>query len=683
MSCFTNRFLDLTTALIAVVGAWLIAPGAIAAEPERWSVVVSGVVVGELVVTREGDQFEIDYAYRNNGRGPTKTETLTINERGLPTSWTVDGHTTFGNPVAERFRLEDGIADWTDSTGSTNARVEEPTLYVAQEASPFALWVYANALLKELDKSLPALPGGELRLTELQPVPVTGDPGELTVNAYALSGTELDPTYFLLDADQAFFGLLTPRFVVVRTGYEGNERTLNELAASLSAKHYAAIQAQVKHDYGRPVRIANVHVFDPREMALSGLKDVLVDGNRITAVVNSGTLAADDEVVIEGAGGTLLPGLWDMHGHVGQDDALFNIAAGVTAIRDMGNRNDVLAELIDKIQSGEVAGPRIIRSGMIEGRSEFNNNNGMLVASQREALDAVDWYADRNFWQIKIYNSMNGEWVAAMAERAHERGLRVAGHVPAFDRANNMIQSGYDEMTHINQIMLGYVLEPDEDTRTLLRLTALKRLQELDLEDGQVQHTIDLMVENNVAVDPTLAIHEALLLGRNGETRIGVRDYIDHMPVGDQRQARVAWADISTPEDDAAYRAAWDKILGTIRMMHESGVFIVFGTDMGGAFNQHREMEIYLQAGFTAAEILRRATLDMAEYTGQGDELGTIEAGKLADFFLVPGNPLEDLKAIKTIQMVMADGTVYYPTEIYQAVGIRPFTDLPAVLGSE
>ncbi|KAA9134229.1 amidohydrolase family protein [Marinihelvus fidelis] len=661
----------------------LVSGAAGAAETDRWNVLVSGVVIGQVTVERDGNQYEVDYEYRNNGRGPTKEESITIDEAGLPTTWHIDGHTTFGNQVAERFALEDGVARWTDSTGSTEQAPGEPTLYVAQEGSPFALWIYANALLKDLDMSLPALPGGELRLTELQPVSVAGDSGETQVMAYALSGTELDPAYFLLDDEQAFFGYFSPRFVVIREGFEGNETALNELAANLAAQHYADIQARVKHDYGKPVRVANVHVFDPREMQLSGLKDVVVKGNRVVAVVDAGTVTAGDEVVIEGSGGTLLPGLWDMHGHVGQDDALLNIAAGVTSIRDMGNRNDVLDELIEKISSGVVAGPRIVRSGMIEGRSEFNNNNGMLVGNQQEALDAVDWYADRGFWQIKIYNSMRGEWVPAMVERAHERGLRVAGHVPAFDRANAMIEAGYDELTHINQVMLGYVLESDEDTRTLLRLTALKRLQDLDLDAGEVQHTIDLMVEHDVAVDPTMAIHEALLLGRNGETRAGVRDYIDHMPVGVQRQARVAWADISTPEDDAAYRAAYDRILGTIRMMREAGVFIVFGTDMGGAFNQHREMEIYQQAGFSAGEILRRATLDMAEYTGQGDDLGAIEAGKLADFFLVPGNPLDDLKAIKTISMVMADGTVYYPTEIYQAVGILPFTDLPAVMGAE
>ena len=82
----------------------------------------------------------------------------------------------------------------------------------------------------------------------------------------------------------------------------------------------------------------------------------------------------------------------------------------------------------------------------------------------------------------------------------------------------------------------------------------------------------------------------------------------------------------------------------------------------------------------TAAEVLKMATLDMASYLGQGDELGSIEQGKLADFFLVPGDPTADLKAIKTISMVVKDGNVYFPSDIYPEFGIQPFTDAPVIV---
>ncbi len=667
---------------LAGIAVALLAPSLALADTDkggRWTVLVNETAVGQLEVAQQGPSFTVDYEYRNNGRGPTLRETLTVDESGLPESWTVDGNTTFGNAVAERYQLEDGMARWTDSTGEGEASVREPMLYVPQHGSPFALWVLAQPLLADLDMSLPALPGGNLHLTELQEVEVTDDADAHTVRAFALSGTELEPVYFLLDGDAGFFGLFTPRFQVLREGFEGNAAALGDLAADLAANHWADIGARVAHDYDRPVRVANVRVFDPATLALTAPSDVLVEGDRIVAVVKTGASPTGDEVVIDGGGGTLLPGLWDMHAHMDQQDALLNIAAGVTAMRDMGNDNEVLAELVGRIGRGEVAGPRVVRSGIIEGRSPYSSNGGVVVDSEAEALVWVDRYADQGFWQIKIYNSMQGEWVPALVERAHQRGLRVAGHVPAFAWANDMIIGGYDEMTHINQVMLGWVLEDGEDTRTLLRLTALKRLEDLDLDSEAVQETIALMVENGTAIDPTLAIHEALLLGRNGEVRAGAVDWIDHMPVGVQRDAKVAWADIATEADDIAYRAAWDRIIDTIRRMREAGIFIVFGTDMGGAFNLHRELELYEMAGFTRGEVLKRATLDMAEYTGQGQELGSIEAGKLADFFLVPGDPLQDLKALKTVSLVVAGGRVYFPTEIYREVGIRPFTERPPV----
>ena len=352
--------------------------------------------------------------------------------------------------------------------------------------------------------------------------------------------------------------------------------------------------------------------------------------------------------------------------------------AGVTSVRDMGNSNDVLSNLIEDIDSGKLAGPRITRLGMIEGKSPFNNNNGYLVENEAQALEAVQAYADQGFYGVKLYNSMNGDWAPAIVNKAHELNLHVAGHVPAFSNANAMIKAGFDEMTHINQVMLGWVLEPEEDTRTLLRLTALQRLPELDLNSAAVQETLDLMVANNTAIDPTFAIHEALLLGRNGTTSVGALDYIEHMPANVQRSAKVAWASIANDAEDTAYRLAYEKIVATLKLMKERGIFMVAGTDLGGAFNMHRELELYQQLGYTPAELLKLSSYDMAQYLGHSDR-GAIEPGMLADFFLIPNDPTKDLKAIKTISLVSRGGVFYYPTEIYPEFGIKPFVELPVV----
>jgi len=646
---------------------------------ETYSIRLFDQTIGQLVATTEGDRIAVDYEYRNNGRGPTLAETITIGEDGLPTGWTVDGATTFGNEVHETFALADGIASWTDTTGSGSAEMTEPTIYIPQNASPYSLAVYAKALLADDDLQMPAWPAGKLSMNPLDKLRIDGEGGPVATTAYALVGDDVDPTYFLTDEEGDLFAVISPRFVIVREGYEAADTELKELATRLSTGRLEQIQAATAHRFDAPLAITNVRVFDAHAKVLTEPSIVMVKHGMIMAV-SSEDMDTSGAYVIDGQGGTLVPGLIDMHGHVSQDGALKNIAAGVTLMRDMGNDNAVLSELIGKIEAGTLAGPRIVRSGFIEGKSPFNSNNGILVTSEEEAVAAVDWYADQgNFFQIKVYNSMNPAWVPAVVTRAKERGLRVTGHVPAFTDADHMIGAGYDEMTHINQVMLGWVLAQGEDTRTLLRLTALQRLPGLDLDGPAVTKTIRMMADRGVAIDPTYAIHEALLLSRNGETQAGMADYVDHMPVAVQRQAKAAWSAIGSAEEDAAYKGAFDQITGTIQRMKDKGIFIVFGTDLGGALTLHRELELYQNVGFTPAGILARATLEEAEYMGLGDELGSIEPGKKADFLLVPGNPVEDLKAIKTIRLVSKGDTVYFPSEIYPYFGIEPFTDVPAV----
>lgn len=647
---------------------------------ENYSVIMGETKVGYLKAETSGDTINIDYDYKNNGRGPTMKETIVLNAEGYPISWSVTGNTTFGNAVDEKFSLEGNEASWTDATGSGNASVDAAQLYVNQFGSPYSAVLAARLLMDAPENTLPVLPAGNLTLTKMEDlsVPNTSGEGELALTTYALSGAEMNPSYFIMDDSDRFFAYISPRYIVVRDGYEAEEKDLRQLAENYSAERYEKLQKEYANNYDKKVRIKNVKVFDPKNLSLTEAVSVVVEGEKITAI-EAADATGEGEVVIEGNGGTLVPGLYEMHAHTGDNGALLNILAGVTSFRDMGNNNEVLSKLIEKIESGVLAGPRVTRMGFIEGKSEYNANNGILVASEEEALAAVDKYDSLGFYGVKLYNSMNGDWAPAIVKKAHDQGLFVAGHVPAFSNANAMLRAGFDEMTHINQTMLGWVLEPDEDTRTLLRLTAMKRFPELDLNSDKVQETLDLFVANETAMDPTLSIHERLMLSRNGEVSLGALDYVDNMPPNEQRSLKVALAQIADDEEDKAYREAYDKIVETLKMMKDKGILIVPGTDLGGAFNLHRELELYTeQLGYTPAEVLKLASYDMAQYLGH-DSLGSIEEGKLADFFLVPGNPVEDIKAIKTISMVSRGGTFYYPSEVYPAFGITPFTEKPEV----
>lgn len=666
-----SRLLTLVLALAAFPAS--------AADSARYSVIYGGKNIGHVYADTTANRTTIDYNVKNNGRGPTMAETITFGPDGLPTAWTISGTTTFGSKVSETFKRDKSRATWVDSTGKGQASPKALSIYVAQSGSPWSLQVYARALLKEPGMTMPALPGGTLRLEKRDAVDVQGKSGPLRVTRYELSGIQTDPDVMLLDAEGNLFASVTPEAVVVREGYEGEEVRLRQLAADWSTERFATLQKEIAHDYGAPVRIRNVRLFDPNTSQLTAPVTVVVNGKRIAAVEPVDSLATPGEVTIDGAGGTLVAGMYEMHGHLGQNEALLNLLAGVTTVRDMGADNAVLDSLVRKMDSGEVGGPHVVRSGFIEGKSPFNSNNGILVDSQEKALEAVRWYGARGYWQIKIYNSMNPAWVPAMVAEAHRLGMRVAGHVPAFSSADQMIEAGYDEVTHINQFVLGWVIKPDEDTRTLFRLTALKRLPTLDLESAKVKHTIDLMVNGHKAIDPTLGIHENLIFNRDGQIPRGAKDYFTHMPVGVQRDLKKAWIDTSAPGDAQAYEQAFDKLIGVVRKLHDRGVFIVFGTDTGGSFTYHRELELYQQAGMTAPEILKRATFDSARYVGEDQSAGSIEKGKRADFFLVPGDPTKDLKAIKTIAMVVKDGVFYYPSEAYPKFGIEPFVAAPKV----
>ncbi len=652
------------------------------ANQEKFRLILGGTDVGGMEVNRNAQNITIDYSYSNNGRGSSSQEILRLSDSGLPIDWRITGKTVFGNEVDEQFSLQDNMANWQSTAESGNAKFDDNAVYIAQNASPYALYIYANALLERPNNSLSALPSGELTIAQVKQVALK-DVNDARVNAtiYAINGIELDPSYIALDENHHMLGYLSPRAVVIREGLEQQSKILSDLATSLNASRFEKIAKKATHQYKKPVRINNVRIFDPVNMQLTAAQSVLIEKDKITAIEPLLDTPKAGEILIDGNGGTLIPGLYEMHGHMSDNDALLNVMAGVTSVRDMGNEIALLDPLIDKIERHQIIGPRITKSGFIEGKSEFSNATGEMATNEQEAVDLVNMYGEKGgYFQIKIYSSVNGDWVPAMAKAAKKHGMRVTGHIPAFSTVDEMIAAGYDEITHINQAMLSWVLDRDEDTRTLYRITGMKRFIDLDLNSEKVQKTLNTMVEKNIAVDPTMVIHEFGLIARNGETRIGVKDYIANMPVGVQRNAKVALLNVADQAEDDAYRLAFDKIIETLALMHKKGIFLVPGTDLGGAFAQHRELELFKKIGMSNAEVLRRGSYDMANYLGYGEQLGSIEVGKLADFFLVPGDPTSDLRAIKTVSMVAKGGAIYFPSEVYPEFGIKPFTTIPTIV---
>ena len=649
---------------------------ALHAEEQRFAVIDNGENVGHVFADIDGKTIAIDHDVKSNGRGPTMHETIVLDDNGLPQGWTLQGTSLFGNKVDEQFVAKGKLLTWTDTTGKGSMQVKEPTLYVAQEGSPFSLGIYARALLADADHSLPAAPGGGLSLEQEAPVTLGGT----SYRSYLIKGIGLTPSAILLDDQDRLIAAYSPTHVTVRENLASFAQELGTIAATRSARRYAAIQQKVAHNYEMPIRIRNVRVFDPASGKLGDPVSVVVFKDRIASVEPLDSPPSPEEALVEGEGRTIIPGLHDMHAHVSLQSALLYIASGVTSVRDMGNENGFLLDLTSRIDKGEVAGPHIIRNGFLEGRSPYSSRNGFIADNEAEALDAVRWYGARGYWQIKIYNSFHPEWVPAVVKEAKKLGLGVTGHIPAFTNADAMIAAGYDEVTHINQLMLGWVLKPEEDTRTPLRLTAMRRTAGLDLNSPRVTRTLDAMQAKHIALDPTAVTLELLMRARNGKINPSVAGYFDHLPVGVQRNRRPGIAPIHTPQDAADYDGAFATIKALLLDLYKRGITLLPGTDDATGLSVHRELQIYAEAGIAPADVLRIGTLGADRYLHRDQSFGSVEKGKYADFVLLDGNPLADMSALHRMAMVVKGGTIYYPSEIWSEVGVTPFAAPPKIV---
>ncbi|HEY0684175.1 MAG TPA: amidohydrolase family protein [Steroidobacter sp.] len=650
-----------------------------AAATDEYSVISAKEKVGSMIATVDGAIVDISYEVNNNGRGPKIREQLTLNEAGIPTQWRITGKSTFGAAIDEQFTWQRGSAKWHGQDGKGSSRMAQPKLYITNDGSPWSSGLYVRTLLKAKDRTLDVAPSGTLRLEELQKTHV----GDVPVTAYAITGANLAPEMLLLAADGSLFAQLSSRQVLVRTGFESKVEELQELERNLRVNRLEEMQQRLAHRFDVPIRIRNVRVYDPHTEKLSDAVSVVVFRNRISSVAPepAGFKAPADEVAIDGDGGTLVAGLHDMHSHNSDESGLFYLAAGVTGVRDLGNDNALLLDLVQRIDKGELPGPRIVRAGLIEGRSSYSARIGRIPETLSEAIEIVRWYSDHGYRQMKIYNSFNPDWVAPVAQEAHRLGMRVSGHVPAFMSPDRAIRDGYNEINHINQLVLGWLTTPQDDTRTTLRLTRMAKTAELDLNSEKVRTTIALMKEHKIALDTTTVILERLMASRAGKVQAGDAPYLDHMPIGYQRYRKRSFVEFKDHEEDEAYLSSVDKLLDLMKVLYSEGIQMLPGTDDTTGFTVHRELELYEKAGIPAAKVLRMATYDCEKYLGFEQSLGSIEAGKFADFFLVPGDPTRNVSAVRQIRLVMKDGLLYFPSEIYQALGIKPFTAAPALSG--
>jgi hypothetical protein len=664
---------------LALVAALAFAATASAGTTLRYTVQHFGKTSGALT-TMIGDdgRISVTFSYRDNGRGPDLAEEIRVAADGTIQSYRLKGKSTFGAALDERFTLARGRASWRSPSEHGEAAPSGPAMYLPNDGSPEIRAMIVRASQRLPDGRIAALPGGEMQSTRIAEMRVGPAGQERNVALYSILGLGLQPVYVWLDADAGMrlFARISPGGGhVIARGFEAWSPKLEERQVATATEFLRDVAAKNARRLPDPVLIRNVRVFDTASAALGPPSDVYLYGGRIASIYPAGSPAEEAGTVIEGGGRALLPGLFDMHTHEDAWNAALQIAGGVTTSRDMGNDNALLADLIANIGRGELIGPRVVPAGFIEGESPFAARGGFVVNNVEEAEKAVDWYAQRGYRQIKLYNSIHPDWVAPIAAYAHARGLRVSGHVPAFSRSERAVRDGYDELQHINQLMLNFVSDPDTDSRTLARFILVgERAQALDLDSKAVRDFIALLAERNIVIDATLATFEGMYTQGQGEMDPAMAPIADHVPLATQRSWRSNSMEVSG-EKLKTYRASYARMIEFVGRMHAAGVPMVAGTDNIAGFALHRELELYVKAGMTPGEAIRIATETGARYTGLAAVTGSIERGKNADLILVDGDPTQNISDIRRVSLVITRGIAYAPADIYEAFGVRRFVD--------
>lgn len=627
----------------------------------RASVLMMGLLAGQQAVwTGPDGKIRAFYQFNDRGRGPRTYSTRTLQD-GIPVAEEVSGNDYMKAPITETFSVQDGTASWKSKAETGQKKLNGPAMYLPLYGPPIDFALLAKALLAHGGK-LALLPEGEARIQKVL------SKGKLSL--YAVTGLDLEPDFLWLDEKNDFFATVNPWQSVVREGQEGRLKELQE-AQDGAARQRSRDQARrLVHRPTGKLLVHDVSVFDAESATLQTHHDVLIEGNRILAVTPAQDVPTGAEV-IDGNGKTLIPGLWDMHAHVGGTDGLLNLAAGVTSVRDMANDIDDLKARRKRIEAGEEVGTRIVMAGFIDGRGPYQGPSKVLVATGKEATDWVDRYASLGYVQIKLYSSFNPAFVPAVAAEAHRRGLRLSGHIPAFMSASDAVRAGYDEIQHLNMLLLNFM--PDVlDTRTPARfLEPARRAADLDVKSPQVRDFIALLKDRHIALDLTLSVFESQMLDRAGAVDVALAKVAKRLPA--QVQRGLYAGDLPVPEGmDERYRASWKKSLELVHELYAAGITIEAGTDAMAGFALHRELELDAQAGIPPAQVLQLATYGAARILGMNRDLGLIRPGMLADLVLIDGDPTRDISDIRKTALTIKDGVVYRPDELYRELGIAP-----------
>ena len=419
-------------------------------------------------------------------------------------------------------------------------------------------------------------------------------------------------------------------------------------------------------------------------------RGILVRGGKL--LVTDGKMSEDDtanaKLIQLGDDEYILPGFFDMHAHynmtlgeggVRNDEYTWNplifLANGVTSTFPAGEYDpEGMMEARKRIDSGEQIGPRIYNSGPYFGTARRGWKRDITPA---EVCAEVDQWAALGVRGFKAKGISPGA-LRALVRCAHRHGISVTGHLESGFRnstnAKDAILMGIDRVEHI---LGGDQLARDK--------SAYPSWVQVDTSSKVFKDIVHLFISHGVVFDPTIT---APVYFSTVDDKPGFDYWMDERKFFTPYVQQ--WYNAKPPRKAfALFDSLYYAMLRTTKAFYDAGGTITLGTDNpshGGylaGFSAHRELQTLVVAGIPPAAAIRAATINGARAIGVSSTLGTIEPGKLADLFVIRGNPLKKITNTRNVQLVMKDGIVYDPKELLsRAIGkIGPTGPAPEAEG--
>ena len=421
---------------------------------------------------------------------------------------------------------------------------------------------------------------------------------------------------------------------------------------------------------------------------------IVVDGERISQITGSEAPAPAGAEVIDLTGKTVVPGLIDTHVHATLLDSeslpLF-IAAGVTTARDVGGKLEKVTQLREDLKTGAKLGPRLFVLGpLLDGVDQSMDYNGELgemldsVPSVEAVPQKIGELLKAGVDGVKLYFTLPPDTAKAIIRFVDKR-VPVTGHL-GYTHSLDLINEGIDGLEHMwispyNEFCAldmqfgqgASMMDPGFWTQIT------KGWEEADLQGEGAKTWFGAMVDKQVNMGTTLDLLWLAKFGTQAALKDPDRRYIPPMALGRQRAMasrigeRPDWDIHPGIFDPAKCVKALEKHQEATRILHESGGLVVGGTDCGGlpypppGFALLREIELLSEA-LGAMDAIKAVTSVAARYLRQEDNVGSVTAGRYADFSILDGDPLRDVRELRSTTTVVRGGARYSPAELLEQV---------------